>query len=160
MLAYNIRGGHWWYESRSWTFPPVFRYMLLSCGRWQQGGSLTEWRLTCKCTWSKGVSLSSSMWKKMTPTEHSLMFDEHCWKPNSRCEHSESWTVHECGMWGLLCSWQKYMGSGGDCVERIVFCSWELSLSNDVIVLFVSVLVSMAINRRHDFWSDLCVCFL
>ena len=37
---------------------------------------------------------------------------------------------------------------------RIAFCSWEFALSNSVIVLFVSVVVSMETNRRHYFQSD------
>ena len=36
---------------------------------------------------------------------------------------------------------------------KIVFCSWEFALSNSVIVLFVSIVVSMEINRRHYFRS-------
>jgi len=43
-------------------------------------------------------------------------------------------------------------------VER-VFCSWEFALSNSVIVLFVSVEVSMEINRRHYFQDNLHMMF-
>ena len=32
------------------------------------------------------------------------------------------------------------------------FCSWAFALSNIIIMLFVSVVVSMEINRRHYFW--------
>lgn len=39
-----------------------------------------------------------------------------------------------------------------------MFCSWELAPSNCSIVLFVSVVVSMALKRRHYFWSHLCTC--
>ena len=42
------------------------------------------------------------------------------------------------------------------CWKR-VFCSREFALSNCVIVLFVSVVVSMEINRGHYFQSDLCI---
>ena len=38
---------------------------------------------------------------------------------------------------------------------KIVFCSWEFALSNSVIVLFVPVVVSMEISRRHYFWNNL-----
>jgi len=38
---------------------------------------------------------------------------------------------------------------------NIVFCSWKLSVLCSVIVLFVSIVVSMEINRRHYFWSNL-----
>ena len=37
---------------------------------------------------------------------------------------------------------------------KTVFCSWEFALWNGVLVLLVSVVVSMEINRRHHFQSD------
>ena len=39
-----------------------------------------------------------------------------------------------------------------------VFCSWEFALSNSVIVLFVSIVVSMEINKRRYFWNNV-YCF-
>jgi len=45
-----------WDGSRDWTFPPIFHYLLLSCDRWQQRGSLTEWHLTWKGIWSRSVT--------------------------------------------------------------------------------------------------------
>ena len=39
-----------------------YSVILLPCDRWQQRGSLTKW----KRGWSKGVSLNSSTWKKVT----------------------------------------------------------------------------------------------
>ena len=56
------------------TFPPVFHYVLLLCDRWQQSYSLTEWHLTWKYTWSKGVELNSCMQRKWYP----LTFID-CW---------------------------------------------------------------------------------
>jgi len=53
----------WWNGSRDCTFPPISHYILLPCDRWKQRGSLTEWHLTWKCIWSKGVSLNSSLQK-------------------------------------------------------------------------------------------------
>jgi len=41
----------------------------------------------------------------------------------------------------------------------MVKCSCELALSNSVIVLFVSVVVSKEINRRHYFWGNLDTTF-
>ena len=38
VLAHDVRGRWWWYGSRSWTFLPIFPYMLLLCDRWQQRG--------------------------------------------------------------------------------------------------------------------------
>jgi len=42
MSAYNIEGGCW-YGRRGWPFLPIFHYILLSCHRWQQRGSLSTW---------------------------------------------------------------------------------------------------------------------
>jgi len=67
MLAQDIRGRYWRYGSEGWTFLPISHYILLLCDRWQQRGSLTQWCLTWKCRWSKGVPLNSSMWKKWHP---------------------------------------------------------------------------------------------
>jgi len=41
-----------------------------------------------------------------------------------------------------------------DCAEK-VFCSWECSLLNTVVVLIVAYLVSMKINRQCYFWRKL-----
>jgi len=42
-----------------------YSVILLLCDRWQQRGSVTKW----KRGWSKGVSLNSSTWKKVTATD-------------------------------------------------------------------------------------------
>ena len=54
--------------------------------------------------------------------------------------------------------WQKCLATGGDYVEKVVFWSWDFALLNGFVALFVSVVLSMEINRRHYFWSNLCVC--
>ena len=59
----------WWYGSRSWTFPPVFCYILFLCHRQQLRGSLTQHCVTWKCVWSRCVSLNSSIQKKMAPID-------------------------------------------------------------------------------------------
>jgi len=40
-------------------------------------------------------------------------------------------------------------------LKKIIFCSSWFALTNSVIVLFVSVVVFMEINRRHYFQSNL-----
>jgi len=40
---------------------------------------------------------------------------------------------------------------------KIAFCNWEHPLSSSVTMLFVSVVVSVEVNRRHYFWSNLSV---
>jgi len=39
----------------------------------------------------------------------------------------------------------------------LFFCGWEFDLSNNVIEIFLSVVVSMEMNVRHYFWSNLCI---
>ena len=68
-LASCVRGGCQWYANRGGTFPPISRYILLPCNRWQQRGTLTKWRLSWKCGWNKGVSLNSSQKQKWAPTD-------------------------------------------------------------------------------------------
>ena len=160
MLIHNIRGRQWWYGSRGWIFPPVFHYMLLLCDRWQQRGSLTKWHLTWKYIWSKGVGLNSSMLK----IAHPLTFT------NDGCEHSEAvggvfqqwWQqitstvanflqaqhADSCSPLVKMPSWWRWL------CWKLLFCSWEFVLSNSVIVLFVSVIVSKEISKRHYFQSD------
>ena len=67
LWACDVRGGWWWYGGRSWTFPPIFHYVLLLCVRWQQRGSLTKRSMTWKCVWSKDVELNSSVKEKCYP---------------------------------------------------------------------------------------------
>ena len=66
--------------------------------------------------------------------------------------------LYQCSMQALVHCWWKCTPNGGDYVEKC-FCSWEFALSNiGVIVLFASVVVSMEINSRHYFQSNVCVC--
>jgi hypothetical protein len=55
---------------------------------------------------------------------------------------------YECGMQALIHRWRKCIANGGDCVEKSRFVA-KNTLSNSVIVLFLSIAVSMEINRRH-----------
>ena len=73
--SHDIRGGCWWYSSRRWTFLTTFHYILWSCYKWQQKGSLAKWHLTWKSIWSKGILLNSSVQKKW----HPLTFIDPCW---------------------------------------------------------------------------------
>jgi len=94
--------------SRGWILTPISHCVLLLCDRWQQRGSLTEWQLTWKRGWSKGVGLNSPMQK-------------------------EWWWLH----------W------------KIALCRWEFALSNGIIVLYLSVVVSMEISKRCYFQCNL-----
>ena len=143
-------------------------------------GSLTKWCLTQKCVWSKGVALNSSRRKKLyPPTSISVSFlssngdqtagvstvkvgldEQHFPSNNTILAAMKQWITsvgadfYKHIMQALVCCWQKCIANGGDCC-KIVFCSWEIALLNSVIVLFVSVVVSTEIDRRHYFWSNL-----
>jgi len=157
-LAHSIRGRCWWYDSRGWTFPPVFHYILLPHDRWQQRSSMTKWCLTWKCLWSKDVSLNSSMWKKL----HPLTFIDACWMWRW-VQWVGGWYISAVVTWKAVAprneeSWSVHVfqpANGGDYVEIDFVVSWslEFALSNSVIVLLLSAAVSMDIKRRHYFWS-------
>ena len=49
----------------------------------------------------------------------------------------------------------KCIAHGGDCVEKQCFVAEDFALSNSVVMLFVSVVVSMKINSKYYFWSNL-----
>jgi len=53
--------------------------------------------------------------------------------------------------------WLKCRANCGDFVEKQYFVAENLFLSNNVIFLFVSVVVSTEISRRHYFWSKFYV---
>ena len=103
---------------------------------------------------------------------YSSTLAEHLWRPNSGHECSEAvvWCVS--GNWDvkdkprsrwpqrILWAWRLCFIACRNAqlmvlCWKIVFCSWEFTLSNSVIVPFASVIVSMEIKRRHFFWSCL-----
>ena len=65
-----------------------------------------------------------------------------CW-----CRFSQIWHAGSHWLW-------KCIANGGEYWE-ILFCSKEFSLSNSAIVHYISIVVSMIINRRHFFWTNL-----
>ena len=66
-------------------------------------------------------------------------------------------------MQGLVHHWQKCTTNGADCVGFLNFFILlfvtERALSSSVILPFISVVVSIEINRRHYFWSNLPMSF-
>ena len=118
--------------------------------------------------WSRGVPLhveiNGTHW-------YSLTLAGCWWRSNSACEHSvvvgsafQQWSqwcerqamfqtamkIFECRIQNLVHCWQKCIVNG---VTLLKNSSWE---SNSVIVFFVAVVVSMEINRKHYFQSNLC----
>jgi len=129
-----------------------------------------KWQLTWECRWSQGVSLNPFMkkkWHLLTFTNARWVFMEtkqwiwaqrggggafHQWR-------QQQWGTptgagcYEHGIQALVHCWGKCAANGGDCWKRVL-CSWEYALSNSVMVLFVSIVVSMEINTWHYFWSN------
>ena len=93
MLAHDLRGRWWWYDSRCSTFPPIPGYILLPCDRWQQRGRLTKRHLSRKCGWCKVCNQILPCGKNGTQW-HSLILAECLWRPNSGYEHSEVMSLH------------------------------------------------------------------
>ena len=60
-------------------------------------------------------------------------------------------------MQALIHCWWKCTANGGYCVEKM-FCSCKFTLLSSIVVLFLLILVSMEIIRRHYFWSNLRRC--
>ena len=144
-FSHTVRGGYWWYGSRGWTFPPIFHHMLLF-DRWQQRCYLTEWGLTWKCIWSKGVSLSSSMWKKW----HPLAFMDACqtFMETKQCmcvQWGSGWCISAVATataghlyWcRFLQAWQKGIANDGGNVEK--HCSVAENLFCHQIALLCSL---------------------
>jgi len=164
-LAHSVRDGCWWYDSKGWIFPPIFHYLLLPCDGWQQRGSLTKWRLTWKCAWSKDLSLNSSVvGKRMAHAEiyQSLLnvcgdqtvdvSTERWWVvcfSNGHCDlKNKSYSRWPCRFLSVVCRILFITGENAQLLvsmlgKKKVFCSWEIALSNSVIVLLVAAVVSM-----------------
>jgi len=71
---------------------------------------------------------------------------------------SASADFYKRGIQARLHHWWKRIANGGDYVQ-IVHCSWELSLSNRIILLFVCVVVSMEIGGI-TFWVTYIFSFM
>ena len=124
------------------------------------------------CHWIPPCGINGTHWP-------SSMLAECLWRPNTGCKNSKvmgsafqqywQWHGRQATFWMAVRSchitkwralWSAHLcksANGDDYVKKIALCSWEFALSNGVIALFISVVVSMEINRRHYFWSDLHV---
>jgi len=125
------------------------------------------------CSWIPPCGKNGTHW-------HSLMLSEHFWRPSSKCEQSEvvrnafqhadsavtvPWktspvpvghtklSYHR--MRSILITSSMRIRQWFWLCWKILFCSWEFAIPNSVIVLFVSIVVSIAINRRQYFPSNL-----
>jgi len=173
MFAHNIRGWWWWCSSRHWTFPPILHYMLLQCNRWLQSSSLTERHLMRKCVWSKEVQLNSSIWRNL----HPMTFINACWtftktKQWMWAQKGSRWYISAVAtddsgspllvqiITSVAC---RLLFSASENAQLMVWwpCwktmlyGWEFTLSNSGVLLFVSVIVSMEIHRRHYIQGNL-----
>jgi len=90
MLDHKVRGGCWWYGSRSWTFPPVFSYVLLL---WQMAAEGQPVRIASHME----AHMKQRYWippsGKNGTHQYSSVLAGCLWRPNDGCEHSESWTM-------------------------------------------------------------------
>ena len=58
----------------------------------------------------------------------------------------------------LFTAGEKCTATGSGYVEKQCFVAEYLFNQNSAVVLSVSAAVSIEINRRQYFWSDLCIC--
>jgi len=170
MLDHNIKGECWWYSSRGWTFPKISHYILLPCNRWQQ-----------RAVWQNGVwhgsKYEGNVCHQIPPHRrncthwHSGTIVKHLWRSNCGHQHSEAMggnknsgspqivQIFMSAACTLVHCWWKYMANGGD-HWKILFCKWEVALSKNIIVLFISVVISMEMNMKLFFQRDQYVHFL
>ena len=155
---------------------PSHQYSVTCCCRvtdgsrgavWQNGiwhGHAHEAKV---CHWIPSCGKNSTHW-------HSSMFAEYLWRPNS--EHSDAVcsALQQWWQWQWVTStdadflWGQHSGSCSSLIKmhslwwwlcwKSVLRSWEFALSNRVTMLFVSVVVSTEIIRRHYFQSNLHKC--
>ena len=78
---------------------PALHYILLPWDRQQQKGSLTKMYLIQKSVWSKGVSLNSSMQKKIDPL---TLIDTCC-----MFMETKQWRCHDETAVSMLQQWQQ-----------------------------------------------------
>ena len=123
---------------------------------WQNGiwhGIVYEAKM---CHWTPPWGNSGTQW-------HSLTLAGHFCRLNSGCEHrkaaggafqqwqQQQWSTSTgCSVQALVIRWWKCTPNCGDSVEKQYFVAENL-LSQTVIVLFLSVVVSMKTYRRHYF---------
>ena len=147
---------------------PSHQYsMLLLYDRWQQKDSATNWCLTWKHVWSKEVSMNSSIWKKMAPTDiYQCLLSAsgaqtadmstvrqrvvHFSSGNSNSGSPSPVQIITCRACRLLFTvgknvhsywWQLHL--------KILFQSWKHALWNSAIVLFTSIAFCKEIKMRH-----------
>ena len=88
IFAHDIRGGYGWYDSRGWTFPPIFHFCCCcvtdgSRGAvWQNGVWHESADETKVYHWISPCGKNGTLW-------YLSRLAEHIWRPKSGCEHSE-----------------------------------------------------------------------
>ena len=138
---------------------PSHQYPITFCCRATDGSTGVVWQngVWHESAWEEMVCHWIPPCGKHGTHWHSLMLAECFWRPNSGYEHSEAvggvfhqwWQRCESQAMTARLSHQKMKSIS------IVICRWEFALTSSIIVVFVSVVVSMEINRKHYFLSDL-----
>ena len=86
MVAHKFKDRCWWYDSRGWTFPPIFYYIWLPWGWIGAVGQNGIWH---------GNAYEAKVWNRILPWRkngthwHSSTVAEHLRRPNSGCEYSD-----------------------------------------------------------------------
>ena len=165
MLAQNVRGGWCWYGSRGWTFLPMLHYVV---SVQQMAAEEQSYKTTSnmeECMKQRCVTEFIHV-EKMSYTGIHHWFLNACRDLIADVSSVRWWVIwktHWVAMWVLMsatCRLIFISGKNAHLMVMAVFCNWEFALSNSAIVLFVSVVLSMEINRIHCFQNYLLYMWL
>ena len=166
MLDYDIRDRCWWNVSRGGIFPPITHYILLLCNNgskgavWQNGVSHevhVKQRCVTEFLLEEKMSLIDIHWcllnayRDWTVGVSTVRQWVVCFSSGDRGSLSLVKIFYKHGMQALVHCWWKFIDNGGDYAEKQCFFLGEFALSSSVIVLSLSTVVSMEINRKHYF---------
>ena len=130
---------------------PPHQYSIIFCCCKTDGGRGTVWQ---NGIWHGSVYKAKGRnWIPPCEKNSTQQWQQWQWVTSTGAD------VYKHEMQALVHCWWRCIANGGDCVEKVL-CSWEFTLSSTVIVLLVSIVVYMEINRRHYFQRYLYMYFL
>ena len=164
MLAHDVTSECWWYGRGGWTFMLI---LLHAAAMWHmaaegQSDKMVSWTVLPHPLYSPNLvssdfhlfgSMKDGLSQQHFPSNTTIIAVVKQWVTFAGSD------FYKHSMQSLVHRWWKCRANGGDYNVKM-FYSCEFALSNNVIVLFVSVVVSIEINRRHYFQSYLCTASL
>lgn len=125
---------------------------IIPCGKKLHSLTVAEhsWRPNSVCKHREVEGSVFQQWLQRCERQAMLTVTVKFWVTSTDAD------LYECSMQAPIHNWQQCVVHGDNCVKKKkkVICSWKLTLSNSIIVPFVSVLAFTEITGRHYFWSD------